>query len=68
MTHDCTMVANPVSFASVREVAESLTPGAAETAELASCVHQHARLLFKVAYGVLRNSPGAPGSRPCVGR
>src|SRR3974390_77147 len=59
MSHEVTMVANPASFASVPEVAETLTPGAAETAELASCVRQHARLLFKVAYGVLRTSHDA---------
>jgi RNA polymerase sigma-70 factor, ECF subfamily len=59
MWHDCTMVANPASFASVQEVAETLTPGAAETTELESCVRRHARLLFKIAYGVLRNSHDA---------
>ena len=59
MSHEITMAANPASFASVQEVAETLTPGAAETADLASCVRQHARLLFKVAYGVLRNSHDA---------
>jgi RNA polymerase sigma-70 factor (ECF subfamily) len=36
-----------------------LTAGADHLIDLESCIRQHARLLFKVAYGVLRNSHDA---------
>jgi RNA polymerase sigma-70 factor (ECF subfamily) len=60
MTHDGTMAANPAGFASAaRESARTLTRNTGQSADLESCVRRHARLLFKVAYGVLRNSHDA---------
>jgi len=59
MSHEFTMAANPAPFTGVREVAATLTRSADETADLESLVRQHARLLFKVAYGVVRNSHDA---------
>ena len=53
------MAANPASFARVREVAESLTNAADQSADFDSLVRQQARFVFKVAYGVLRNSHDA---------
>ena len=52
------MVANPVRIGSAGERAESLNE-AGESVDLESSVRQHARLVFKVAYGVLRNSHDA---------
>lgn len=59
MSHEVTMAANPASFAIAREGATALTTGADRPTDLESCVRQHARLLFKVAYGVVRNSQDA---------
>ncbi|HVP50274.1 MAG TPA: RNA polymerase sigma factor [Candidatus Bathyarchaeia archaeon] len=56
-TGEWAMVANPASMASARERAESLNEKA--HVDLESSVRRHARLLFKVAYGVLRNSHDA---------
>ena len=53
------MAANPASFAIAREGTEALTERADQPTDLESCVRRHARLLFKVAYGVLRNSHDA---------
>jgi RNA polymerase sigma-70 factor (ECF subfamily) len=59
MTHDCTMAANPAGFTSAGESTHTLTEHASQSADLEACVQQHARLVFKVAYGVLRNSHDA---------
>src|SRR6516165_7177734 len=60
MTHDGTMAANPAGFTSAaHESARTLTRSTGQSADLDSCVRRHARLLFKVAYGVLRNSHDA---------
>ena len=59
MSHEVTMAANPASFAIARKGTTALTTGANPSTDLESCVRQHARLLFKVAYGVLRNSHDA---------
>ena len=53
------MVANPVRITIARERAESLNDTASQSADLESSVRQYARLVFKVAYGVLRNSHDA---------
>src|SRR5215471_14490893 len=58
MAHEWTMVANPVRIGSAGERAESLNE-AGKSVDLESSVRRHARLLFKVAYGVLRNSHDA---------
>ena len=52
------MVANPVPIATARERAESLNE-TGQSVDLESSVRQYARLVFKVAYGVLRNSHDA---------
>src|SRR5215469_3905950 len=59
MSHDCTMVASTVGIASARERAESLKEAAGQSVDVESSIRSHARLLFKVAYGVLRNSHDA---------
>jgi len=59
MSHELTIAANPGSFTRVREVGEPLTKAAAEFAGFDSLVRENVRLLFKVAYGVLRNSHDA---------
>jgi RNA polymerase sigma-70 factor (ECF subfamily) len=53
------MAANPASFAIAREGTKALTENAEPITDLESCVQQYARFLFKVAYGVLRNSHDA---------
>lgn len=53
------MAANPASFTIAREVAAPLTNDAHQSADLESLVKHHARLVFKVAYGILRNSHDA---------
>ena len=58
MSHDHTLAANSAGFASVPEATAPLT-AAHESADLESLVREHAALLFKVAYGVLRNSHDA---------
>jgi RNA polymerase sigma-70 factor, ECF subfamily len=52
------MVANTVRIVSAGERAESLNE-AGESVDLEASVRQYARLVFKVAYGVLRNSHDA---------
>lgn len=59
MAHEIILAANPVSLAIAREGTEELTESTEHRTDLESCVRQHARLLFKVAYGVLRNSHDA---------
>ena len=58
MSHDNTLAANPAGFASVPEATAPLT-AAHESADFELLVRHHATLLFKVAYGVLRNSHDA---------
>jgi RNA polymerase sigma-70 factor (ECF subfamily) len=58
MAHEIILAANSVSRAIAHE-AKELTAEAGQRTDLESCIHQHARLLFKVAYGVLRNSHDA---------
>jgi RNA polymerase sigma-70 factor (ECF subfamily) len=53
------MAANPAGFTSAGESTRTLTRNASQSADLETCVRQHARLVFKVAYGVLRNSHDA---------
>src|SRR5664279_3501194 len=52
------MAANPTSFAILTQET-SVLDGTDEFANLELAVRQHARLVFKVAYGVLRNSHDA---------
>jgi RNA polymerase sigma-70 factor, ECF subfamily len=59
MAHEATMAANPASFATAREGLQTVTDSADHPADLEACIGQHARLLFKIAYGVLRNSHDA---------
>jgi len=59
MTHDGTMAANPANLAVSREDAGTVTDSSDQLANLEVNVRRHARLLFKVAYGVLRNSHDA---------
>jgi RNA polymerase sigma-70 factor (ECF subfamily) len=59
MTHDGTMAANPANLAITRKDTGTLTDTADQFANLEAAVCHHARLLFKVAYGVLRNSHDA---------
>ncbi len=56
MAREATIAANPASLAISREDPGTVTEAADQFADLESCIQQHARLLFKVAYGVLRNS------------
>lgn len=58
MSHDHTLAANPAGFADVPEATATLT-AAHESADFESLVREHAGLLFRVAYGVLRNSHDA---------
>jgi len=52
------MAANPTSFAILAQE-NTVLDGKDEFANLELAVHQHARFVFKVAYGVLRNSHDA---------
>ena len=52
------MAANPVSFAILAQET-SVLDGTDEFAALEHIIRQHARFVFKVAYGVLRNSHDA---------
>jgi len=54
-----TMAANPTSFAILPQETSTVLDGTHEFAELELTVRQHAHLIFKVAYGVLRNSHDA---------
>lgn len=58
MSHEHTLAANPAGFADVSEATAPLTT-TRESADFESLVHEHAGLIFKVAYGVLRNSHDA---------
>jgi RNA polymerase sigma-70 factor (ECF subfamily) len=53
------MVPNPAGFTNAGGSTRTLTHNDGQSADLESCVRQHARLVFKVAYGVLRNSHDA---------
>ena len=53
-----TMAANPASFAIITQETTVLD-GAGEFTALELAVQHYARLVFKVAYGVLRNSHDA---------
>jgi RNA polymerase sigma-70 factor (ECF subfamily) len=59
MSSEATFAANPASLAVSREDTGTLTDSADQLANLAANVQRHARLLFKVAYGVLRSSHDA---------
>jgi RNA polymerase sigma-70 factor, ECF subfamily len=59
MSHEIAVAANPASFAIPREGTGPLTKGADRSTDLETSVRKHARFLFKVAYGVLRNSHDA---------
>lgn len=59
MADEFTMVANPVGVASAGERGERLKEAGAMSVDLETSVRQYARLVFKVAYGVLRNSHDA---------
>jgi RNA polymerase sigma-70 factor (ECF subfamily) len=59
MAREATIAANPASLAISREDTGTVTEAADQFADLESCIQHHARLLFKVAYGVLRNSHDA---------
>jgi RNA polymerase sigma-70 factor, ECF subfamily len=53
------MAANPTSFAILLQEAGKVLDGSDDFAGLELTVRQHAHLVFKVAYGVLRNSHDA---------
>ena len=59
MSSEATFAANPANLAVSREDTGTLTDSADQLANLAANVQRHARLLFKVAYGVLRSSHDA---------
>src|SRR5262252_8929954 len=59
MSSEATFAANPANLAVSREDTGNLTDAADYVANLEANVRSHARLLFKVAYGVLRNSHDA---------
>src|SRR5271169_121455 len=53
------MAANPTSFAILPQETSTVLDGTDEFAGLELTVRQHARFVFRVAYGVLRNSHDA---------
>ncbi len=53
------MAANPTSFAILPQETSTVLDGTHEFASLELAIRQHARFVFKVAYGVLRNSHDA---------
>ncbi|MFZ1135867.1 MAG: sigma-70 family RNA polymerase sigma factor [Candidatus Korobacteraceae bacterium] len=53
------MAANPTSFAILPQETSTVLDGTHEFSGLELTVRQHAHLIFKVAYGVLRNSHDA---------
>ena len=59
MSSEATFAANPANLAVSREGTGTLTDSADQLASLEASIRRHARLLFKVAYGVLRNSHDA---------
>jgi RNA polymerase sigma-70 factor (ECF subfamily) len=59
MSSEAAFAANPVNLAVSREDTGTVTDNADQLANLEATVRRHARLLFKVAYGVLRNSHDA---------
>ena len=59
MSSEATFAANPANLAVSREDTGTLTDSADQLASLEAAIRRHARLLFKVAYGVLRNSHDA---------
>ena len=59
MTHEGTMAANPARFRIDCRGETCLTQDAADTLDLETCVCRYSLLLFRLAYGVLRNSHDA---------
>ena len=59
MTHEGTMTANPARFTIDCRGETCLTQDAADTLDLETCVCRYSLLLFRLAYGVLRNSHDA---------
>src|SRR5215469_1144541 len=59
MTHEGTMAANPARFTIDCRGETCLTQDAADTLDLETCVCRYSLLLFRLAYGVLRNSHDA---------
>ena len=59
MPSQATFAANPANLAVSREDTGTLSDSADQLASLEASIRRHARLLFKVAYGVLRNSHDA---------
>jgi RNA polymerase sigma-70 factor (ECF subfamily) len=59
MASEATFAANPANLAVSRKDTGMLTDSADQLANLEAIAQQHAQLLFKVAYGVLRNSHDA---------
>jgi RNA polymerase sigma-70 factor (ECF subfamily) len=59
MLSEATFAANPANLAVSREDTGTLTDSVDQIAGLEATIYRHARLLFKVAYGVLRNSHDA---------
>lgn len=59
MSSEATFAANLANLAASRKDTGTLTDRADQLANLEATVRRHARLLFKVAYGVLRNSHDA---------
>src|SRR6516165_353943 len=59
MSSEATFAANPANLAVSREDTGTVTDSAEQLANLEDTIRRHARLLFKVAYGVLRNSHDA---------
>jgi RNA polymerase sigma-70 factor (ECF subfamily) len=59
MASEATFAANPANLAVSREDTGTVTDTVDQLASLEANVRSHARLLFKVAYGVLRNSHDA---------
>lgn len=53
------MAARTTTFATIPQEINRVREGTQESGELETCVRQHARFVFKVAYGVLRNSHDA---------
>ena len=59
MTHEGAMAANPARFRIDCRGETCLTQDAADTLDLETCVCRYSLLLFRLAYGVLRNSHDA---------
>jgi RNA polymerase sigma-70 factor (ECF subfamily) len=59
MSSEAAFAGNPANLAVSREDTGTLTDSAGQLENLEATIRRHARLLFKVAYGVLRNSHDA---------